>query len=57
MNNLSYWQVTEIIERIEFIKGNVIADQQRDAIQQIKELLQYVEDIKESIMKSGYPGK
>lgn len=30
---------SEIIDRLEFIKGNVIADQQRDALQQIKELL------------------
>lgn len=32
-------QIDQIIDRLEFIKGNIIADQRRDALQQIKELL------------------
>lgn len=37
-------QTSEIINRLEFIKGNIIADQRRDALQQIKELLELLQE-------------
>lgn len=41
----------EIIERLEFIKGNVIADERRDALQQIKELMQLLYERQEAELK------
>ena len=48
--SLTYTQTEEILTRLGFIKGNIIADQQRDAIQQLKELIEYVQDIQETII-------
>lgn len=36
--------VSQIIDRLEFIKGNVIADQRSDALQQLKELMQLLHE-------------
>lgn len=35
---------SEIIERLEFIKGNVIADERSAALQQVKELMQLLHE-------------
>lgn len=44
MRQITY---SEILERLEFIKGNVIADERRDALQQIKELMNECRDAEE----------
>jgi hypothetical protein len=53
--NISYQQITEIISRLEFIKGNLIAGQLRDTEQQVKELLSYCQQIEESIINNIVP--
>lgn len=42
---------TEIIERLEFIKGNLLADQSRDALQQIKELMDLLHEREQQELK------
>lgn len=37
-------QLSEIIDRLEFIKGNIIADQRQEAFQQTKELLELLHE-------------
>lgn len=36
---------SNIIDRIHFIKGHIIADDKREALQQLKELLQIIEEL------------
>lgn len=35
---------SEIIDRLTFIKGNVIANERRDALEQIRELLELLQE-------------
>lgn len=39
-----YMDISNIIDRLEFIKGHVIADDRQHAMQQIKELLQILRE-------------
>ena len=57
MNGLTQYQIQEIINRIEFIKGNLIANQIRDVEQQVKELLQYCKDVEDKMASNGYQRK
>jgi hypothetical protein len=57
MNGLSQYQIQEIINRLEFIKGNLIAKQIRDVEQQVKELLQYCKDVEDKLISNGYQRK
>lgn len=36
---------SNIIDRLHFIKGHIIADDKREALQQLKELLQIIEEL------------
>lgn len=57
MNGLYQYQIQEIINRLEVIKGNLIANQIRDVEQQVKELLQYCKDVEDKLISSGYKKK
>lgn len=41
---VGYWQLQEIINRVQFIRGNFIANQLNDVEQQIKELIGVLQD-------------